>query len=191
MKDKIRYLQIILLIGLMISAPAIAEWKTYCDKDELTDKVSGGISTSSLPDNPSSKLSPILLSYDDMPYNGRRSVSEFHIYNSRGFPSSEVDVECSTSGCRNQMYLTSKFNKDTKARTLHFFTSDFKNDKLFTLTTVLSQSNGFKKRIKENDNLKIRIDGKIHTFLLDGLGDAIKELRSSCDGVKGVFYLRV
>ena len=186
-----RYLQIILLMGLMISAPAMAEWKTYCNKDELTDKVRGGVLTYSLPDNPSSKINPILLDYEDMPSAGKKRASEFYIFNPKGFPRSEWDVECSEYGCTHQMYLTSKFNKDTKSRELLFVDYTAKTSKLFALNTALRGGIGFKKRIRKNDNLKIRSDGVIHTFLVDGLEDAIKELRTSCDGVKGLLHIKL
>ncbi len=190
MKDKIRYLQIILLIGLMISTPAMAEWETYCNKDELTDKVSGGVSTYSLPDNPSSKINPILLTYNDMPYGGKKVASEFRVFSSKGFPSSDWDLVCGQYGCAYQMYLTSKFNKDTKAREL-LFNSATKSDEIFSLNTLIYGGKGFKKRIRKNDDIKIRIGGEIHTFLVSGLDDAVKKLRSSCDGVKGIFHIKL
>ena len=191
MKDKVRYLQIILLMGLMVSAPAMAEWEIDCHKDELTDEVSGGVSTVSLPDNPSSKINPLLLGYQDMPSAGRERASKFYIFNPKGFPSLDWDIECSEYGCTNRMYLTSKFNKDTKARGLPFVDYTAKTNKYFVLDTAILGGIGFKKRIRENDNLKIRIGGEIHTFLVSGLDDAIKELRTSCDGVKGLHHIKL
>ena len=201
MKDKMRYLQIITLMGLMISASAMAEWKTYCDIDELNGGVNGGVSTYSLPDNSSSKVNPIILSYNDMPYGGKNHASNFYIFNSQGFPGLESDLECDKNGCRDVMYLTSKFNKDTKFRTLIFKATSLTNDKIFILATSLSKDIGFnssfhggaefKKKIRQNDNLKISSDGEMHTFLLTGLDDAIKKLRTSCKGIKGLNHLKI
>ena len=191
MKEKMKYLQIILLMGLMISAPAMAEWEIYCDKDELTGKINGGVATPSLPDNPSTKINPILLGYQDMPSAGRERASKFYIFNPKGFPSLDWDIKCSEYGCTNRMYLTSKFNKDTKARGLPFVDYTAKTNKYFALDTGILGGIGFKKRIRENDNLKIRSNGVIYTFLVEGLEDAIKELRSSCDGVKGLHHIKL
>ncbi len=201
MKYKARYLQIILLMGLMISTPAMAEWITYCDTDEQSGGVNGGVSTYSLPDNSSSKVNPIILSYNDMPYGGKNHASNFYIFNSQGFPGLESDLECDKNGCRDVMYLTSKFNKDTKFRTLIFKATSLTNNKIFILATSLSKDLGFnsslhggadfKKRIRQNDNLKISSGGEMYTFSLIGLDDAIKKLRKSCKGIKGLNHIEL